>query len=252
MPKPTPRLTATLLAAAGLVALAASPAVAVHGGTVTSTSAHPFMVVLENPDGSQWCGGALIAPDKVLTAGHCVRNSPDPMALTVTGGRTDLATDAGRVRRVKAITVDPKFDIGTLDHDAAVLTLTKPLPYKPLRIATKKDAALYENGRTASVYGWGMTATNTPGQKLKQATLKLAPLSTCEPFTEPGSDPSLRVCGVPTKGTTDSICAGDSGGPLVANGVLIGIVSTGNKYCDTQYPVSVFTKASTVAPELGL
>lgn len=33
---------------------------------------------------------------------------------------------------------------------------------------------------------------------------------------------------------------------------MIGIVSTGNKYCDGQYPVSVFTRVSAVAAGLGL
>ncbi|MFE9536842.1 S1 family peptidase [Streptomyces sp. NPDC006691] len=260
MRKPSPRPATTLLAAIALTTLAATalipvsatPAAAVRGGTVTSTAAHPFMVVLQNPDGSQWCGGALVAPDKVLTAGHCVENSPDPKALTVIGGRTDLTTRAGQTRHVEAIKVDPKFDISTLDHDAALITLDRPLPYRPVRVATKKDAALYADGRRATVYGWGLTDTGVPGQKLKQATLTLAPLTGCQPFTNPGDDPALRVCGLPAKGTADSICAGDSGGPLVENGVLIGVVSTGNKYCDTQYPVSVFTKASTVGPELDL
>lgn len=30
---------------------------------------------------------------------------------------------------------------------------------------------------------------------------------------------------------------------------MIGIVSTGNKYCDDQYPVSVFTRVSAVAAD---
>lgn len=75
--------------------------------------------------------------------------------------------------------------------------------------------------------------------------------ASCEPYSNT-TDTTLKVCGTSAKGKSDSICPGDSGGPLVADGVLIGIVSTGNKYCDTQYPVSVFTKVSTVAPALGL
>ncbi|MFD9790271.1 S1 family peptidase [Streptomyces sp. NPDC059070] len=236
--------------AAALVAVAATPASAVYGGSGSTTQAAPFMVVLENPDGSQWCGGALIAPDKVLTAGHCVKNSPDPKGLLVIGGRTDLKSKAGQVRHVKSAKVAPKYN-WSLEHDAAVITLDKPLPYKTLRVATKKDAALYANGRTATVYGWGLTATDTLGQKLKKATLTLSAPAACDPFMAT-DDPTLKLCGTSTKGRTDSVCSGDSGGPLVAGDVIVGIVSAGNKFCNAEFPVSVFTNVATVGPEIGL
>ncbi|WP_323180227.1 trypsin-like serine protease [Streptomyces sp. NBC_01363] len=54
----------------------------------------------------------------------------------------------------------------------------------------------------------------------------------CAPFTEPGESAALKVCGIPAAGTHDSVCRGDFGGPLVAGGKAIGVVSTGNKYCD--------------------
>ncbi|MFD4659861.1 S1 family peptidase [Kitasatospora sp. NPDC058444] len=244
------RPLAVLLATAGLLAVAATPAAAVHGGSDTTTRSHPFVVALETATGEQWCTGALIAPTKVLTAGHCVSEADDPGSLRVIAGRTDLTGSGGQVRRVKGYQVDPRHAAG-LVHDSAVLTLDRPLPQKPIRVARQGDEALYGYGRTATLLGFGRTDSDgRPGTHLKQAQLTLAPPASCDPYTFPDDSPLLKVCGLPRAGTTDSVCKGDSGGPLVAGGVVIGVVSTGNKYCDTQFPVSVFTRATDVPAQL--
>ncbi|MFJ2577212.1 S1 family peptidase [Kitasatospora aureofaciens] len=249
MHKPKRLHMSLLFVAAGLVAVAAPPAAAVHGGADTTTAAHPFVVALETAGGEQWCTGALIAPTKVLTAGHCVAEADDPATLRVIAGRTDLTTSAGQVRQVKSFKLDPRYTSG-LDHDSAVLTLDRPLPQHPARVARQGDEGLYRPGTTATVYGYGRTGADGPGTHLKQAALTLSPLAGCDPYTGPGDSPRLKVCGLPKPGRADSICKGDSGGPLAVNGVVIGIVSTGNKYCDTQYPVSVFTRATDVPADL--
>ncbi|MET8542582.1 serine protease [Kitasatospora sp. NPDC004799] len=243
------RPISVLLAAAALVAVAATPAAAVHGGSDTTTRSHPFVVALQTAAGEQWCTGALIAPTKVLTAGHCVSEADDPRSLRVIAGRTDLTGSGGQVRRVKDARVDPRHAPG-LVHDSAVLTLDRPLPQKPVRVARQGDEALFRYGRAATLLGFGRSGSDGPGTHLKQAELRLAPLASCDPYTLPDDSPLLKVCGMPRAGTTDSVCKGDSGGPLMAGGVVIGVVSTGNKYCDTQYPVSVFTRATDVPAEL--
>ncbi|MFI8454473.1 S1 family peptidase [Kitasatospora sp. NPDC085464] len=243
------RSVTVLLAAAALVAVAAAPAAAVHGGSDTTTASHPFVVALQTAAGEQWCTGALIAPTKVLTAGHCVSEADDPRSLRVIAGRTDLTGSGGQVRRVKDYRVDPRFTSG-LDHDSAVLVLDRPLPSKTVRVARKGDEALYRYGNQATLLGFGRTGADGPGTHLKQAVLTLAPPASCDPFTSSDDSPLLKVCGLPQAGTTDSVCKGDSGGPLVVGGVLIGVVSTGNKYCDTQHPVSVFTRATDVPAQL--
>src|SRR5215207_4210372 len=52
------------------VALAPAHAGAVVGGTPARASAHPWFAKLP------LCGGALIAPDRVATAAHCVAGLP--------------------------------------------------------------------------------------------------------------------------------------------------------------------------------
>ncbi|MFJ9681765.1 S1 family peptidase [Streptomyces sp. NPDC101194] len=244
-------LTASLLAAAGL-ATTATPAAAIHGGQNTTVVDHPYAMLIETPDGEQFCGGTLVAPTKVLTAAHCIKDAAAPLDLLVIGGRTDMGSTKGTVRQVASVKVHPKFVQSTLTYDAAVITLSSPMPYAPLPVAGSKDSALYSFGKTAKTVGWGRTGTDTSGTRLKSAVLTLAPLKSCEPFTDPTESDAQKVCGVTAAGAHDSICRGDSGGPLVAGGKVIGVVSTGNKFCDDQFPVSVFTRVSAVASGLGL
>ncbi|MGY3062075.1 trypsin [Streptomyces sp. TE3672] len=244
-------LAASVLAAAGL-AVTATPAAAIHGGQNTTVVDHPYAMLIETPEGEQFCGGTLVAATKVLTAAHCIKDAAEPRDLLVIGGRTDMSGTKGTVRHVASVKIHPKFAAATLTYDAAVITLSKPMPYASLKPAGPKDSALYASGKTAKTVGWGKTATDTLGKRLKSATLTLAPLKGCAPFTEPGESAALKVCGIPAVKTHDSVCRGDSGGPLVAGGKVIGVVSTGNKYCDDQYPVSVFTRVSAIAAGLGL
>ncbi|MDJ0382099.1 trypsin-like serine protease [Streptomyces sp. G-G2] len=132
--------TATVLATAGPAATA-TPAAAVHGGQNATVTDHPYALLIETADGQQFRGGALVAPTKVLTAAHCVKDSPAPLDLLVIGGRTTIASTRGAVRHVASVKVHPKFAEGTLTYDAAVLTLSTPMPYSALPVAGPQDSA---------------------------------------------------------------------------------------------------------------
>ena len=243
-------VTTAVLAAAALWSTAA-PASAIKGGGPTTTGARPYAMLIEL-DGSQFCGGTLIAPTKVLTAGHCVTNAGDVSALRVVGGRTHVDGTGGTVRKIASYRLDSRYGSPGYAYDAAVLTLNRPMPYETIPVAGPKDGELVADGRTATVVGWGRTGPGEDGTRLKQAKLVLSPVADCQPYTDPDTDPAAMLCGMPRPGTTDSICPGDSGGPLVSGGKVVGIVSSGNKYCDEQYPVSVFVRADSVAADLGI
>ncbi|MEU5161761.1 serine protease [Streptomyces sp. NPDC020875] len=247
----TAAVLATSALAATTLAITASPASAVRDGQNTTVTDHPYAMLLLTPDGRQACGGTLVAPTKVLTAAHCV-DEPGNDQLRVVGGRTEIASTKGTVRTIRSIALHPRYDQASLANDAAVITLNRAMPYAPLPVAGPRDNALYRVGSTAKAMGWGRIARDTDATRLKSAHLVLSPLAACEPFTDPADSLAKKVCGTPPAGTTNSTCRGDSGGPLVAGGKLIGIVSTGNKYCDTEHLKSVFTRASAVAADLGL
>ena len=65
------RLLLPLLLAGALSALVpVTPASAIVGGTRAKPSAYPWFAELP------FCGGALIAPDRIATAAHCVAGLP--------------------------------------------------------------------------------------------------------------------------------------------------------------------------------
>ncbi|MFI6935293.1 S1 family peptidase [Streptomyces sp. NPDC050287] len=241
----------TAVLAAGTLLATAGPAVAVKGGGPTTTDARPYAMLIEL-NGSQFCGGTLVAPSKVLTAAHCVENAGDVSALQVVGGRTRVDDTGGTVRQIASYRLDSRYTAPGNAYDAAVLTLDGPMPYRTVPVAGPRDAGLVADGRRATVVGWGRTGSDTPNRRLKQAKLVLSPVVDCRPYTDGDTDPAAMLCGMPRPGTTNSICPGDSGGPLLSGGKVVGIVSSGNKYCDEQYPVSVFVRADSVAADLGL
>jgi secreted trypsin-like serine protease len=247
------------------------------GGTDTAFSAAPWMVQLLfewDNDGNFYftCGGTLVAPNKVLTAAHCVEDE-NGAALDwvnhglVLGGTAKLvggggSDPEGTVATVKRVWHYSSFSPATLDNDVALLTLDQPLPYKTLPTAKSTDASLYTAGTQATVYGWGVTDSAAGSPNLAPTLRHLAePVNsdaTCSSALDAAVGPGvfkpghMMCAGVPATGddtTNKTTCSGDSGGPLVAGGKVIGVVSWGvaddSHDCGVAGTYDVFTHLST-------
>jgi secreted trypsin-like serine protease len=200
-----------------------------------------------------FCGASLIDSDSVLTAAHCVQDTPR-WPLRVTVGRTVLSDDGGQTRRVSRIAIHPRFDgVSDVKYDAAVLTLDSPVQGIPaLGIAGAPQDALEEPDRLATVAGWGNTiaqpargdnGSNLP-ERMRVARVPIVSDARARDVYGSSFVGALMVAaGKEGKDT----CTGDSGGPMFARQddkrYQIGITSFGEGCATRKYP-GVYTEVN--------
>ncbi|MEU7722677.1 trypsin-like serine protease [Streptomyces tibetensis] len=250
---------------AGTVAGSIDPKII--GGNETTISTAPWMAQLHYYDdrGTSstaddigfFCGGAVVAPTKILTAAHCVKGYNWNANGAVVTGTSQLpsadGTDlhGGTVTGVWRQWNHPSYNANTIDNDIAVLTLPVPVKATPIRMTTSGDTTSYKAGTSAKVYGWGRTSSTSDdiSETLKTATLPMQSDTTCSGTYGADFIKGHMVCaGKPATGSdtgTTSACNGDSGGPLVVNNRIVGVVSWGVTDCVAKGAYSVFSKVST-------
>ncbi len=255
-----------LLALAALPLVAAGPAAAdgpkakasVVGGRDAPAGAYPWMVAL-----SRGCGGTLIAPDRVLTAGHCVEDLRVSDLRLYVGARKrrrgGYRYDGLAVRAIDVAT-HPGYrplDGGGPLNDVAILKLDRAVTeVPPVRLATPAEGALAGSGAAATVIGWGVMRTDLQraplATGLQQGDLRVLGDRSCDRVY--GEDDSYRssvmLCArsrVANRRPNTSPCVGDSGGPLVVGDVQVGIVSFGIS-CGALSEPTVFSRVSALRP----
>ncbi|XP_023295418.2 trypsin alpha-4-like [Lucilia cuprina] len=203
------------------------------GGIPTTISAVPWQISLQR-SGSHYCGGAVLNPQIILTAAHCLR-SASVSNLKVRAGST-YRNSGGVLITVADFLIHEDYNGATLINDIGVVKLSSPLTIsstiKPIALATQ--AAV--DGAAASVSGWGTTyyGSSSLPYELRSVDVEIVSRYTCASTAyNYGYIDQSMICAY-TVGK-DS-CQGDSGGPLVSDGVLVGVVSWGNGCAFTGYP----------------
>ena len=236
---------AALLAA---VALTAAPAAgrsdpparaSVVGGGDVAKDAYPWIVAM-----SRGCGGSLIAPDRVLTAGHCVEDLRVETLRMYVGAHTrrrgSLRYDGTEVRAVD-VASHPGYrplSGGGPANDVAILKLAQPLEgITPVTLAGPLDAGSYAAASPATVLGWGVTRTDRRdpplARGLRSGLLRVLSDRSCSNVygDDGGYRSGVMLCARSRnqfRKPNTSPCVGDSGGPLLGRGGLqVGVVSFG-------------------------
>jgi hypothetical protein len=193
------------------------------------------------------CSGALVAPNLILTARHCVSRSitatpacdtrgashngdhlgadEDPASIAVyVGNHVDVAVDAPRAYATK--TIHPTTKV-LCDADVAFVVLDRPLEGVQM-LSMRLDAAVQEGDFIVPV-GFGGGFVGDIGTRVPRDATQVLSVG-------PAHNSSTGAVLGPREFEVDeATCRGDSGGPAldVRSGEIVGVVSRGRS-CFTE------------------
>ncbi|XP_054163350.1 transmembrane protease serine 9-like [Oppia nitens] len=227
------------------------------GGNEADIRDFPWMVSFQKTIGSKYehiCGGSIINPRWILTAGHCFFGHKHSLGkIRAMVGSTNLNdTNEGNTYNIEKLVIHENFERINYNNDIALIKVKHPIEYK------NNGANHFVNcvclpapndnpPKNVRVYGWGRLGQfDSVSKVLMKVNLQKSDTSKCNDvyrkyvgqftkemicYTNPGKD----------------ACQGDSGGPLSAivneKEYQFGIVSFGQGCNENNYP-GVYTNVA--------
>ena len=192
------------------------------GGEAAMAGEFPFVAKIIYRGSQVGCTGSLIAPDKVLTAGHCVDRYRVKNLSVGFGNTRTLSPDY----QVSIRILHPQYS--TQENDIAILQLeTAVAGIQPIRLLTLEEELQYApSGSLGVAVGWGSThpsgSGGLPGTLQKVTEVPIYTQEDCRrvlaDLRDQGKNPQPpsiheRVLCAGEEGRATG--KGDSGGPLL-------------------------------------
>jgi trypsin len=250
------RRVAGAIVAAVVLCAGAAPAGAVVGGTPVPDGQLRYVANIDI-GGSFGCSGSLIAPDWVMTAGHCgsltgaLSDGVLPTPIGLPASAYDVKLDSVHAdgtgaedHAVTQVLVDSDYIVTNgAGNDVTLLQLDHPSQVPPVHIAAVGERHIWDPGTQATIAGFGLTSQDAsqPPPTMQRAQVPIESDADCAKAYPNGLgssasggsyDARTMLCAGYPQGGTDT-CQGDSGGPLLATALdgslrLVGATSFGD------------------------
>lgn len=154
------------------------------GGYRVNITDVPWQVSLQLGGSFHFCGGAVIAPQWILTAAHCI-DGQRPSAIKVRVGATGVYNEGLLIQAEKLIQ-HREYDTRVqhrFDYDFGLIKLASELEFND-KVSPIDLAAVDRNetgGTIVSVNGWGLTSQGgVPSKFLRGVKLPLVDQAECK------------------------------------------------------------------------
>lgn len=216
---------------------APGPQARIIGGSNTEQDRYPFFVSLVDIRGDHTCGGTLVAPDIVLTAGHC-----EGATRRAHVGRWNRNDDNDNFETISIELPElphPEYSDDGFINDFMLVKLTSRSTKQFVRLNENSDLPRGDVEDEVTVIGFGNTISGVPSlaKILQEVSLGYIPNPLCEQAKDPRLNLSYQnqiIDSMLCAGDQgEDSCQGDSGGPLImkrgdaTQDVVVGIISWG-------------------------